>query len=573
MPIFSSTIQNLAANTMSSPYYRFDGVDDYMSVLYQRFGTDSVTSSDNDISIFCLVKTSSTDSSTGYTGGGTALTILGDTNGTVRSAFGIHGGKVRTTLYSAGSGWTIANSTSSVNDGKWHHIGFVFDVSADEVKFYIDGVLDNTATLTYDLYAWAWNIIGAGYKDGTNHYDFFEGEISDLNIHNRLLTSTEVKELYAGGSVPFKYKGANQTNVMTNANAANATNESNATGNWAVRNNAVVTSDSTTWTGSSGSYSIKVVTSAANSGVWGNIDADTYPYSILPNGSFTTGKKYRMTYTVKQTAGTASAECYTLAGGGGTAHDTTSFSTSGDGITTVEKEFIAEGTSMYFAIIGGSGATFYLDSWKIIPIGAVAEYDSSGASDTVWYDKSGNDLNGTVTGATLENKFDTIQTSGITFPATAHVSSNANTLDDYEEGTWNPTWVPSGTNYNSITYHADTGARYTKIGQVVHLNGCVRVDSLTFGSANGYLFLGNLPFTSAARSDGDNADFIGTCFPTGNFDAGEFPTFLYLPQSNTYCYMYYLSAVGSTYLISNVEDILASGGYNRIHFSLTYVAA
>ena len=146
-------------------------------------------------------------------------------------------------------------------------------------------------------------------------------------------------------------------------------------------------------------------------------------------------------------------------------------------------------------------------------------------------------------------------------------------LDDYEEGTWNPTWGTSGTNFDAITYQGDTGARYTKIGQMVYTNGCIRVDSLTFGSASGNLLLGNLPFTSAARSDGDNADFIGTCFPTGNFDAGEYPHILYLGQSSTNAYMYYLNAVGSTWTLSKPEDLLASGGYNRIHFTLMYVAA
>jgi hypothetical protein len=29
--------------------------------------------------------------------------------------------------------------------------------------------------------------------------------------------------------------------------------------------------------------------------------------------------------------------------------------------------------------------------------------------------------------------------TGITFPATASASTDANTLDDYEEGTWTPT--------------------------------------------------------------------------------------------------------------------------------------
>jgi hypothetical protein len=49
--------------------------------------------------------------------------------------------------------------------------------------------------------------------------------------------------------------------------------------------------------------------------------------------------------------------------------------------------------------------------------------------------------------------------SGITFPATQSASSDANTLDDYEEGTW----TPAG---NGVTYTGVAG-KYTKIGDFV----------------------------------------------------------------------------------------------------------
>lgn len=50
--------------------------------------------------------------------------------------------------------------------------------------------------------------------------------------------------------------------------------------------------------------------------------------------------------------------------------------------------------------------------------------------------------------------------SGITFPATQVASSNVNTLDDYEEGTFTPTG-------NGITFTQALGA-YTKVGRAVH---------------------------------------------------------------------------------------------------------
>jgi hypothetical protein len=52
---------------------------------------------------------------------------------------------------------------------------------------------------------------------------------------------------------------------------------------------------------------------------------------------------------------------------------------------------------------------------------------------------------------------------GITFPATQSASSNANTLDDYEEGTWTAN-LTDGTNNVSFT------GQYTKVGRMVTIS-------------------------------------------------------------------------------------------------------
>jgi len=78
---------------------------------------------------------------------------------------------------------------------------------------------------------------------------------------------------------------------------------------------------------------------------------------------------------------------------------------------------------------------------------------------------------GTLTGAsTISVGAATPSTSGagITFPATQSASSNANTLDDYEEGTWTPT-DGSGAGL-SLTV---TNATYTKIGRMVYASAQV----------------------------------------------------------------------------------------------------
>lgn len=83
--------------------------------------------------------------------------------------------------------------------------------------------------------------------------------------------------------------------------------------------------------------------------------------------------------------------------------------------------------------------------------------------------------------------------SGITFPATQAASTNANTLDDYEEGTWTPTVEGAITN-PTMTYSVRT-ATYNKIGRLVIFELLVRGNRTAGGS--GRIKISGLPFTSA----------------------------------------------------------------------------
>jgi hypothetical protein len=57
--------------------------------------------------------------------------------------------------------------------------------------------------------------------------------------------------------------------------------------------------------------------------------------------------------------------------------------------------------------------------------------------------------------------------SGITFPATQSASTNANTLDDYEEGTWTPVFTNASNITSGNAGLGIGGAKYTKIGRSV----------------------------------------------------------------------------------------------------------
>jgi hypothetical protein len=83
--------------------------------------------------------------------------------------------------------------------------------------------------------------------------------------------------------------------------------------------------------------------------------------------------------------------------------------------------------------------------------------------------------------------------AGITFPATQSASSDANTLDDYEEGTWTPN--VGGT----ATYSSQTG-KYTKIGNVVTVTFDMTISTIGTGSTNN--ISGN-PFTAVDTTAGN----------------------------------------------------------------------
>lgn len=76
----------------------------------------------------------------------------------------------------------------------------------------------------------------------------------------------------------------------------------------------------------------------------------------------------------------------------------------------------------------------------------------------------------------------------IKFPATQNASANANTLDDYEEGTWTP--VVGG----SATYSLQT-ATYTKIGELVRIRMDFQINSIGSGSAT---TVTGVPFVAAS---------------------------------------------------------------------------
>jgi hypothetical protein len=166
----------------------------------------------------------------------------------------------------------------------------------------------------------------------------------------------------------------------------------------------------------------------------------------------------------------------------------TSFSGSGSGLTGIVNSGIttvAAGSTSAPSIspTGDSNTGIFFPSADTI---AFAE----GGAEAARFNSSGELLVGTTSSTVNGGKLQI--SNGITFPATAVACTNANTLDDYEEGTWTPVVSFGGA---SVGITGTFTGTYTKIGNSI--NVYFRILFTSKGSSTGTMKVAGLPFASA----------------------------------------------------------------------------
>ena len=157
------------------------------------------------------------------------------------------------------------------------------------------------------------------------------------------------------------------------------------------------------------------------------------------------------------------------------------------------------------------------------------------------------------------NSTPSVSGAGITFPATQSASTDVNTLDDYEEGTWTPTIIFNTTNGN-LAYSVQVG-RYTKIGNLVYVGGKIVFSQTT---ASAYLFINNLPFTAKNVTNYFPSTGIGVTGMTGivggvvaNVQANDVTAYPF---------------TGTTGAYGVISASFCNGGSAEIDFGFTYLS-
>lgn len=172
--------------------------------------------------------------------------------------------------------------------------------------------------------------------------------------------------------------------------------------------------------------------------------------------------------------------------------------------TNVIARFIGNnvnGAAIQTISTNGTGRAWTFGSNFAVGSGEFGIYDSTANASRVLIDSNGNVGLGLMPTA---GKGCLQLISGINFPATQVTSTDANTLDDYEEGTWTPSIIGTTTT-GTATYSIQAG-RYTKIGNLVTVQLYIAWQD---HSGAGAMRVSNLPFQASNESNVFSAVSIG----------------------------------------------------------------
>ena len=152
--------------------------------------------------------------------------------------------------------------------------------------------------------------------------------------------------------------------------------------------------------------------------------------------------------------------------------------------------------------------------------------------------------------------------TGINFPATQAASSNANTLDDYEEGTFTP--VISGSSSGTFNGYG----QYVKIGKSVTVQ--CQFEGVQSSSISGDISITSMPFTIADSTTPNTDLYFGgvACYGV-NFSGGQ--PYLFCNGNSTIFYLYSTKNDGTVSTLATNAVFNASSGISYLRFSITYI--
>lgn len=206
---YDAILENGPVHTTATPsHFTFDGVDDR---AYVRTKVYEVGDSISEMSVFAWMRTSYNSGTVGtWANDNWALldydrseffTLAINSSGEVQ----MNGGSSSVGNITGSTTNFDLLSSSTVNDGEWHYVGWTFSIRKQQVVFYIDGAVDRTLTAdgtmaplgTNNTEGRRYGIIGDGseanVEGGPGNTLYYEGDISRIHFYDgESLTAEQV---------------------------------------------------------------------------------------------------------------------------------------------------------------------------------------------------------------------------------------------------------------------------------------------------------------------------------------------------------------------------------------------
>jgi hypothetical protein len=234
------------------------------------------------------------------------------------------------------------------------------------------------------------NLLLGKLRSNAGGYEY-QGEIYNCRVFNLALSAAEIKDLNSGAAVPYKYRGAKQVEKFADTGMDN----------WSGGNPSTFTKYNEG--GSSVNQETTITRTGANSmrfDVVGgsSVGARDANAAALMVG----GKMYRLIFYAKaSTSGKSMGIRTSHSSVSGTIVVSTQSLTTSWAKKTVEFQCDKEdsgGNVIFFRHDSGTYST-YIDDVSFKQIGCIIELDGAGVTTNTWYDQSGNNYDGTVSGA------------------------------------------------------------------------------------------------------------------------------------------------------------------------------
>ena len=326
----------------------------------------------------------------------------------------------------------------------------------------------------------------AGYTQGI----YITGTIQGSAASNRYDSVISIPTVDASGAVPalnhFFIQNGTFNSTVTSQYGVNVSSLSNASNNYGVYTNGVGAG------ATSGTHigvrvgDVGSASTTLSAGISTAVSSGTNKWNIYAIG--TANNYFAGNVGIGTTAPSATTHIANAGGTGNLLLNTTDVTSNKGGILR-----FGGTTTAHFASIEGGLVASASNTTGYLTINTRAATGDASLTERLRIDSSGQVGIGLTTTARNNTRLQIVD--GIGFPATQVASSDANTLDDYEEGTFTPTIVGTST-AGTGTYTIQIGS-YTKVGRVVYYTLNV---AWTAHTGTGNIQVSGLPFTVAATA-------------------------------------------------------------------------